>query len=91
MSKDANDLSASGSVERFSRLWPSSPAVVVVDLQFDSPLRAIDLNGLLLPAELSVFSLPVVDDAPRAITRRSRAKFYIPRTGGDACAARGSR
>ncbi len=68
MSKNANDLSASGSVERFSRPRPSSPAVVGVDLQFDTPLRPIDLNGLLLPAEPQVFSLSVANNAPRAIT-----------------------
>jgi SNF2 family DNA or RNA helicase len=42
--------------------------VVGVDLHFDTQLRAIDLSGLLLPDEPRVFSLPVADNAPRAIT-----------------------
>ncbi|MGA2797401.1 MAG: DEAD/DEAH box helicase [Thermoguttaceae bacterium] len=58
----------SGFLERFSRLRPSYPTVVGVELNFDPPLKAIDLSGLLLPAEPRVFSLPVTDDAPRAIT-----------------------
>ena len=97
MSKNANDLSASGSVERFSRPRPSSPAVVGVDLQFDTPLRAIDLNGLLLPAEPQVFSLlgrkqcASGNNNSHCKSPHSRAKFYIPRTGGYAGAARRSR
>jgi SNF2 family DNA or RNA helicase len=68
MNKDATDLNLSESLQRFSRLRPSSPAVVGVDLEFDAPLQTIDLTGLLLPAEPQVISLPVENNAPRAIT-----------------------
>ncbi len=68
MSKDTDDLKANCRPHRIAWPGPSVPAVVSLNVQIDSPLRAIDLSCLLLRNEPKVSSLPAACDAPLVIT-----------------------
>ena len=68
MNKDASDPRTDCCSHRFAYRGQPVPAVVSLYLQIDAPPKAIDLSCLLLRSEPRVVSLPVICDAPLAIT-----------------------